>query len=53
VLDYACRPVGPAFGGVLLLGLDVLVAADLIRTVAVEPTVMNVAILGMIVLGPF
>ena len=38
------------FGGVLLLGLEVLVAADLIRTVAVEPTVMNVAILGMIVL---
>ncbi len=38
------------FGGVLLLGIEVLVAADLIRTVAVEPTVMNVAILGMIVL---
>ena len=38
------------FGGVLLLGLEILVAADLVRTVAVEPTVENVAILGLIVL---
>jgi uncharacterized membrane protein len=38
------------FGGVLLLGLEVLVAADLVRTVAVEPTVQNVAVLGLIVL---
>ena len=34
----------------LLLGLEILVAADLVRTVAVEPTVQNVAILGLIVL---
>ena len=27
-----------AFGGTLLLGLEVLVAADLMRTVAVAPT---------------
>ena len=39
-----------AFGGVLLLGLEILVAADLVRTVAVEPTLENVAILGLIVL---
>ena len=38
------------FGGVLLLGLEILVAADLVRTVAVEPTLQNVAILGLIVL---
>jgi uncharacterized membrane protein len=38
------------FGGVLLLGLEVLVAADLIRTVAVTPTLQSVAVLGLIVL---
>ena len=39
-----------SFGGVILLGLEILVAADLVRTVAVEPTVENVVILGAIVL---
>jgi uncharacterized membrane protein len=39
-----------SFGGVILLGLEILVAADLVRTVAVEPTLQNVAILGAIVL---
>jgi uncharacterized membrane protein len=39
-----------AFGATLLLGLEVLVAADLIRTVAVAPTVTNVLVLGLIVL---
>lgn len=39
-----------AFGGVILLGLEILVAADLVRTVAVMPTLENVAILGLIVL---
>jgi uncharacterized membrane protein len=38
------------FGGALLLGLEVLVAADLIRTVAVSPTLASVAVLGLIVL---
>jgi uncharacterized membrane protein len=38
-----------AFGGTLLLGLEVLVAADLIRTVAVAPTLDNVYALGLIV----
>lgn len=38
------------FGRVLLLGLEVLVAADLIRTVVVAPTLANVAGLGLIVL---
>ena len=39
-----------AFGGTLLLGLEVLVAADLVRTVAVAPTLENVLVLGLIVL---
>jgi uncharacterized membrane protein len=38
------------FGGVLLLGIEVLVAADLILTVAVDSSLQNVAILGLIVL---
>jgi uncharacterized membrane protein len=39
-----------SFGGVILLGLEILVAADLVRTVAVEATLENVVILGSIVL---
>jgi uncharacterized membrane protein len=39
-----------AFGGTLLLGLEVLVAADLLRTVAVAPSLENVLVLGLIVL---
>jgi uncharacterized membrane protein len=39
-----------SFGGTLLLGLEILVAADLIRTVAVAPTLDNVLVLGLIVL---
>ncbi|MEV6964696.1 DUF1622 domain-containing protein [Hamadaea sp. NPDC051192] len=46
----AYQKVRATFGGVLLLGLEILVAADLIRTVAVSPTVENVAVLGIIVL---
>ena len=38
------------FGGVLLLSLEILVAGDLIRTVAVAPTLDNVVVLGLIVL---
>ncbi|MFR9804841.1 DUF1622 domain-containing protein [Pseudonocardia sp. RS010] len=37
------------FGGTLLLAIEVLVAADLLRTIAVEPTLQNIAILGLIV----
>ena len=39
-----------SLGSVILLGLEVLVAADLVRTVAVSPTLPNVLILGVIVL---
>jgi uncharacterized membrane protein len=46
----AYQALRESFGGVLLLSLEVLVAADLIRTVAVAPTVRSVAVLGLIVL---
>lgn len=36
-------------GRPLLLGLELLVAADVIRTVALEPTLANVAVLGLLV----
>jgi uncharacterized membrane protein len=34
----------------LLLGLDLLIAADVIRTVTLDPTLENVAALGLLVL---
>lgn len=34
----------------LLLGLEILVAADVIRTVALEPSLQNVLVLGLLVL---
>jgi uncharacterized membrane protein len=39
-----------SFGGAIILGVEVLVAADLVRTVAIAPTIENVATLGIIVL---
>ena len=39
-----------AFGGTLLLGLEILVAADLVRTIAVAPSLSNVLNLGLVVL---
>lgn len=38
------------FGRSILLGLEILIAADLIRTVAVEPEWQNVLVLGLIIL---
>jgi uncharacterized membrane protein len=37
-------------GRTLLLGLEILVAADIVRTVALEPSLTNIAILGVLVL---
>jgi uncharacterized membrane protein len=37
-------------GRALLLGLEILVAADVIRTVALEPTLGSIASLGLLVL---
>ena len=37
-------------GRAILLGLEFLIAGDIIRTVAVAPTLQNVLVLGLIVL---
>ena len=37
-------------GRALLLGLEILVAADIVRTVALEATLQSVAVLGLLVL---
>ena len=38
-----------SLGKSLLLGLEILVAADVVRTVALEPTFENIAALGLLV----
>ena len=38
------------FGRSILLGLEFLVAADIINTVAIKPTFQSVAVLGLIIL---
>jgi uncharacterized membrane protein len=48
--EGAYRIVRTVFGRSTLLGLEFLVAADIIRTVAVEPSLENVGVLGLIVL---
>lgn len=45
----AYQELRESIGGTLLLGLEILVAADLIKTVAVATTVENVLVLGLIV----
>jgi uncharacterized membrane protein len=49
VRDYD-RKFRAQLGNSLLVGLEILVAADIIRTVALEPNLENVAILGILVL---
>lgn len=51
------RQVGPPYnelkrrlGRTLLLGLEILVAADIVRTVALEATLQSVIVLGLLVL---
>src|SRR4051794_30569115 len=44
------RIVRAAFARSILLALEFLVAADIIRTVAVQPSLENVAVLGLIIL---
>ena len=41
--------VRSTFGRSILLGLEVLVAGDIIRTVALQPTLGNLAVLGLLV----
>jgi len=49
-VEEVYRTVRTVFGRSILLGLEFLVAADIIRTVAVQPSLENVAVLGLIVL---
>ncbi|TDT15899.1 putative membrane protein [Ilumatobacter fluminis] len=46
----AVEVVKQHIGRALLLGLDLLIAADVIRTVTLEPTLENVSALGVLVL---
>jgi uncharacterized membrane protein len=47
--DANYREYKHMLGKGLLLGLEILVAADVIRTVALEPTIENIAALGLLV----
>jgi uncharacterized membrane protein len=46
----AYRALRQGLGRAILLGLEFLVASDIIRTVAVTPTIQNVLALGLVVL---
>lgn len=50
--DYsaAYTDIRAVFGRAVLLGLEVLVAADIIRTVALAPSLQNLAVLAGLVL---
>ena len=61
IIHFFARPLGSGDSGsyrqfrtelarAILLGLEFLVAGDIIRTVAVSPTLERVAVLGVIVL---
>jgi uncharacterized membrane protein len=39
-----------SLGQVILLGLEVLIIGDIVRTIIVDPTIESVAVLGLIVL---
>ncbi len=47
---HAYRTLRQHLGRAILLGLEVLIVGDIVRTIIVEPTVESVAVLGMIVL---
>jgi uncharacterized membrane protein len=46
----AYREYKRQMGRSLMLGLDFLVAGDVVKTVALEPTLVNIAVLGLLVL---
>lgn len=50
VFENAYRFYRQGVGRALLLGLEILVAADIIRTVAISPTFTSVGVLALIVL---
>jgi uncharacterized membrane protein len=43
------RDYRQSLGRTILLGLEVLVAADVVRTVALDPTIQSAAVLGILV----
>jgi uncharacterized membrane protein len=45
----AYRALRQRLGQAILLGLEVLIIGDIVRTIIVDPTVESVAVLGMIV----
>ena len=54
VLDAGTRPdayqrLRRSLGRVILLGLEILIIGDIVRTVVVEPTLESVVVLGLIV----
>jgi uncharacterized membrane protein len=49
-IEKRYKQLRTSLGRALLLGLEILVAADIIRTVALEPTLRSVAVLGLLVL---
>ncbi|MGV1005689.1 MAG: DUF1622 domain-containing protein [Candidatus Nanopelagicales bacterium] len=48
--EAAYHTLREMFGAVILLGLEILVAADLVRTVTSTPSLEDAAVLGMIVI---
>jgi uncharacterized membrane protein len=48
--DNAYSQLRRTLGRVILLGLEVLIIADIIRTIIVDPTLESVGVLGIIVL---
>jgi uncharacterized membrane protein len=48
--DQFFRDVRGAFGRPIILGLEVLVAADIIKTITVDPSLESVTVLGILVL---
>ncbi len=48
--EVAYRSLRQSIGRGILLGLELLVAGDIIRTVAIEPTFTSVGVLAVIVL---
>ncbi|MBV9325932.1 MAG: DUF1622 domain-containing protein [Chloroflexi bacterium] len=58
LIRMAARPRAPdlyeeyraRLGRGLLIGLEILVAADVVRTVALQPSLVNISVLGILVL---
>lgn len=48
-VSAAYRGLRRNLGKAILLGLELLVAADIIRSVAIDPTFMSIGVLGIIV----